>query len=374
MNKQLKYMPIFRGRQEEIKVLKSFDFGDQIYPCLEIIKELDRMPNKNSKKSPKKEKTFEDVYLPLIESIKAEHVFVDLPTHLKSIRGMKKPTMRFLTNVVVKREKRTEYLRKFASYATKVIPVISTYSEITGERGSITLQENEIRSFFKTIAFRTFFNTFSRDFHQIEKLVKDDDYVIMDWEQTELDMNDEDIQEIVEDLNTLNCNVIIHRNPFPLDLTNVGLDHENVVKTIDNSHLDIYTELAGTVFSDYVGIKKDNVSDGGVTSPGFIFYDAVENTFYGYRYKHGSHKKNQISPQLIEFETTIIPAVIGSDASKRMHTHSLDYLGENNTGWDIIKSIDFGLESGKNAAKFKRIAMEHYLHCIKCKISNGDFD
>ena len=41
MGKLLKYMPVLRVRQEEVKVLKSFDFGNRIYPCLEIIKELD---------------------------------------------------------------------------------------------------------------------------------------------------------------------------------------------------------------------------------------------------------------------------------------------------------------------------------------------
>ena len=78
-----------------------------------------------------------------------------------------------------------------------------------------------------------------------------------------------------------------------------------------------------------------------------------------------------------EFERTIIPAVIKSEAANRMQKHSLDYLGSDNEGWRIIKNIERGVllgESGKSAAKFKRISMEHYLHCIKSKISNGDFD
>lgn len=381
MSTQLKYMPIFRGRQQELLVLKSFDFGDRIYPCLEIIKELDRMPSEVSQKtkdSSKPKKTFEDVYIPLTRSIKAERVFIDLPIHLKPIRGMKRPTLVFLKSVITNRQQRTIYLKKLIPVASKVIPVISTYSEVTGERGSITLQENEIRSYFKTIAFRTFFKTFTRDIQQIRDLVYDDDYVIMDWKDMELDLDDGDLQDIVEDLNKLNCNVIIHRNPIPNDITNVGLDHSKVVDTIDNSLLDKYTELAGNSFSDYAGIKKDNVTEGGVPSPGFIFYDAVNNHFYGYRFKYGSHKKGQTPPSMVEYETTIVPAVIGSDAAKRMQTHSLDYLGENNMGWRIIKNIElgetFGGESGKSAAKFKRIGMEHYLHCLRTKISNGDFN
>lgn len=373
-------MPVLRVRQEEVKVLKSFDFGDRIYPCLEIIKELDREPRKVSPKSsikPKKQKTFENVYLPIIRSIEAERVFVDLPVHLKPDRHMKKPTILFLRKVVANREKRTEYLKKFIPVASIVIPVISTYSEVTGERGSITLQENDIRPFFNTIAFRIFFNTFSRDITQIKALIHSDDYVMMDWGEMELDLDDGDIQDVVEELEKLDCNVIVHRNPFPKDITNSGLDHGKIIDTIDNSLLNIYKKLAGSGFSDYVGIKKDNISDGGVISPGFIYYDAINNIFYGYRYKYGSHKKGQPKPRLEEFETTIIPAVIRSDATKRMQAHSLDYLGFYNEGWRIIKNIELGLpigESGKSPSKFKRISMEHYLHCIRIKISNGDFD
>jgi hypothetical protein len=33
-------MPVFRVRQEELKILKSFNFGENIYPCLEINPEL----------------------------------------------------------------------------------------------------------------------------------------------------------------------------------------------------------------------------------------------------------------------------------------------------------------------------------------------
>ena len=380
MSKLLKYMPVLRVRQEEIKVLKSFDFGKRIYPCLEIIKELDRESNngktKNSTK-PKVQKTFEDVYLPLINNINAEQVFVDLPVHLQPIRGMKKPTILFLRRVVANREVRTEYLKKLIPLATKVIPVISTYSEMTGERASITLQENDLRPYFKKIAFRTFINTFPRDINQIRKLIQKDDYIIMDWEDLELDMSDGDQQDIVDELKKLDCNIIVHRNPFPKGITNAGLEHGVIVDTIDNSLINIYEGFSGSIFSDYVGIKKDDIGDGGTISPGFFYYDAIKNVFYGYRYKYGSHKKGQPKPRIEEYETTIIPAVINSDATRRMRTHPLDFLGADNNGWRIIKNIELGLpdgESGKNAAKFKRISMEHYLYCLRTRISNGDFD
>ncbi len=363
-------MPVFRVRQQEALVLKSFDFGDRIFPCLEIIKELDRVPpksRKNAKESAslKKPKLFEDVYLTLIQSINARKVFVDLPIHLKEYRGMKKETFAFLRTVVALRAKRTEYMMKLIPLESKVIPVISTYHERTGERGSITLQEKDLRPHFKTLAFRTFLESFSNDIVQIEKVVQSNDFIIMDWADIELDINDGDQQDIIDRLKTIKCTIVIHRNPIAKGITNVGLIHDNRIIEIDNSLLEKYQDFGGDCFSDYAGIKKDDIGAGGTISPGFIYYDAVENSFYGYK---GTKK------DLAEFELTIVPDVISSNASQRMHNHRLDYLGLKNLGWSIITNISNNTESGKSPAKFKRIGIEHYLHCIRTRISNGDFN
>lgn len=376
MNTQLKYMPIFRVRQEELKVLKTFNFGDSIYPCIEIIKEVFRKVAENHPVK-KKKKLFEDDYIPLIRNIDAKHVFVDLPIHLDGKRGMNFETFKFLQSVVSNREIRTEYTKKLIPLAPKVIPVISTYFKRTGKPDSITLQEKELRPHFKVIAFRTFMGTFFQDIKQIRLLLKNTDYIIMDWEDNELDITDGDQSDIVELLKTLDCTIIVHRNAFPKNITMVGLEHGKIINTIDNSLLINYKDFAGGCFSDYVGIRKDNIEEGGVISPGFIFFDAVINKFYGFRYKDGSHKKGEIPPNVAEFETTIVPAVIKSEAATRMHSHPLDFLGSENKGWSIIKNIHRGKpfgESGRCAAKFKRISMEHYLHCIKTKISNGDIN
>src|SRR5688572_19445136 len=115
MSSSVKYVPVFRSLQEEFKVLKTFDFGKRIFPCIEIIKEIDRaLPAQNERQkltSPRKEKTFEDSYLPLLKEIKAQHVFVDLPVHLKVVRGMEETTINFLTTVRSNRDERTEYLK-----------------------------------------------------------------------------------------------------------------------------------------------------------------------------------------------------------------------------------------------------------------------
>jgi len=376
MSKSLKYMPVLRGRQEEFKVLKTFDFGANIYPCLEIIKEIHRQPNKpkeGSKPSKAKPKTFEGDYIPFIKNIKSERVFVDLPVHLNAETGMKIETFKFLRGIVAKREKRTEYMKKLIPLAEKVIPVVSSYSQITGKT-EITVQENELRESFKTIAFRTFMKTFFQDMKQIEPLLNKTDYVIMDWDNEALDLEDGDQVDIVDHLKKLKCNVIVHRNSFTSSITNTGLTHGELVDAIDNNLVDKFKEFAGSSFSDYAGIKKDYIGDGGSISPGFVYYDAVNNEFYGYRYEHGGHKKGDILPDLKEFETRIVPAVISSAASKRMQKDALDFLGNENYGWFVLKNIHAKKESGRSAPKFKRIGMEHYLHCIKTRVLNGDFN
>jgi Beta protein len=373
MSQQLKYMPILRGRQQELIVLKSFNFGQSIYPCLEIIKELDRLPpkpRKNIKKQSKlnKEKaakSFVDVYLPLIQNIKAEKVFIDLPIHLKDSSKMKPETLQFLRSVVAIRTNRTEYIKKLAPLASKVIPVISTYHGRTNEQNSILLQENDLRKDFATIAFRTFADSFFRDIVQIETVLKANDFIIMDWENAELDLEDGDQQDIIERLKSLNCTIVVHRNAIPKEITNVGLEHGEVVARIDNTLLNKYEDFMGSCFSDYAGIKKDEIGKGGSVSPGFIYYDAVENNFYGFKGKY------QV-PQT--YETIIIPAVIESSSSIRMLSSPNDYLSIENLGWKTLTNIQSRLEPGQSAAKFKKISMEHYLHCLKVKITNGDFD
>jgi hypothetical protein len=148
-------------------------------------------------------------------------------------------------------------------------------------------------------------------------------------------------------------------------IRNVDLVHKKVVADIDNTLLERYEEYSGTCFSDYSGIKKDGIGKGGTISPGFLFYDAINNVFYGY--------KSDIK-KLEEFELTIVPAIITSSAAKSMRIHPLKFLNGINEGWKIIEDISLGGQSGKSPAKFKRIGMEHYLSCVKVKINNGDFD
>ena len=129
--------------------------------------------------------------------------------------------------------------------------------------------------------------------------------------------------------------------------------------------LRIYKSLGGNCFSDFCGIKKHSLGKGGSVSPGFIYYDAVRNEFYGY--------KSELK-EWSELEDTIVPAILSSAVTERMFQHELDFLGTENFGWNTINRIQLRSESGKSAAKFKRIGIEHYLHCLQTKINAGNFN
>jgi len=145
------------------------DFGNEIYPYVEIFKEFERLPPKPKSGKPKKvrePKHFDEIYLPTLKSIKCDKVFVDLPVHLNQSRKMKKEVLEFLRGVVANRKTSTNYILSLKSLRDKIIPVISTYSQLTGEPNSIKLQEADLREVYPVLAFRTSESTFSNDMRQ----------------------------------------------------------------------------------------------------------------------------------------------------------------------------------------------------------------
>lgn len=371
MGKGLIYIPILRLRQVEKKILMNFDFGEHMYPYIEIIKELDRLPvtmRKGKKVIPKKVKTFEEIHLEIISNIKSKKVFVDLPVHLKPNKQMADEVIGFLSRVIAVSKLRTKYMIKLAPLKNKIVPVISTYYQRTGEANTISNQEKDLRPHFEKLSFRTFPETFNNDMSQIEKIAKQSDYLIFDLNKFTADPADEDLEPILERLKRFTkCHVIIARSAMSDEITNIGLDHGEIIKEADNSLLKNFKSLNGKSFADYGGIKKDSVSDGGRISPGFVFFDPTENNYYGYKGKTRSTDEEK----LCEYKETIVPAVLKSPATKRMKTSGLEFLSINNEGWRTILSIEKGIDSGKSAAKFKGISINHYLHCMRILIDAG---
>jgi hypothetical protein len=359
------YIPIFRLRQEEKKVLLSFDFGHHIYPYIEIIKEHERVPS--AKKPVKPLPPFSEVYLRILSRIRSDKVFVDLPVHMADSRNTKPEVLSFLRTVVNDRKSRTDHVLQLSAISKTLIPVVSSYFIKSGEPNSIALQAADLRPSFDRLGFRTNIDSFFSDIQQITSVANDKDFFFVDLEGYELSGNDDVfVGPILKELNKFNrCPICLIRNVIPNSIKNYKLEHGQLIQELDNSLLNVFKDYSAQCFGDYAGIKKDPVEKGGGVSPGFIFYDAVENSYYGYR----ATDKRLLS----DFETRIVPDVISSRSIAEMQASSLNYLSNDNKGWGMLQSINLGNESGQNQAKFKRISMEHYLHCVKMKIENGDF-
>lgn len=358
------YTPVFRYRQEEKKVLSSFDFGDRIYPYIEIFKKLERKHTSKKKAEPK----FHEIYLPILRAIKSEKVFIDLPIQLKPSSRMKKEVLEFQSRVIGNRTERTAHLMSLSLLSKKVIPVISTYWQRTGEPNSILLQEGDLRLVFDNLAFRTSSLTFTNDMQQIVKVITEKDYLFIDLEEYSLASEDDlySIDFMLDYIETFTtCPVIILNSPIHHSTTNSGLDHGMRIDKADNLLQSTFRSYGAIGFGDYVGIKKDLLEDGGGISPGFIFYDAVENSFYGYKGRNGKEA------DLDDLREIIIRDLLISDPVKRMNSSSYQYLDNQNQGWKLIRDMWAGIEPHKSQAKFKRVAMLHYLYCIDKKIKAG---
>lgn len=369
------YIPIFRLREQEKAVLTSFEFDKDIFPYVEIFKEKPRkspVPSSKPSKKIKKEKKFHEHYLPTLNAINSEYVFVDLPVHLHRTRKMNEEVIEFLLKVVEKRDVRTAYMLSLSS-CKKVIPVVSTYSQISGEKNSILLQEAELRQTYSTVGYRTSEMTLDQDMLQIERIARPQDFLFVDLEEFCLSNND-DFDAVTHMLERLKgfrkCNVILINSPIAHTITNVGLHHGQQIVGVDNSLMDRITDLGVDGFSDYAGVKKDLVESGGGMSPGLIFYDAIENSFYGFR---GKDRKKNEQADLDDLRGVIIRDLLTSSMVSRMKGSHLEYLGTENKGWKTINNMWDKVEKWKSQAKFKRIAMEHYLHCIQTKIQDGYF-
>lgn len=353
MPSNLLYMPTFRARQQEMIVLRSFEFGNRIFPLIEIVKEKDRSNNQQS---------FQEIYNSLIVAVQSERVFVDLPTYFRDASGMQDEVVAFNRTVLSNLENRLGHYNLFASNNQKVIPVVSTLLLKTGEANTITQQFQTLKQTFPSVAIRTFTSTFSNDIAEIQALLTEADFLIYDIHEgvgltSPVIKKDRAILSEIK----LPCKIAL-RSAINTDIQNVRLNHGEIVYEADNSLLEMFSQTMGfDTFGDYAGIKKDDLTSGGTISPGFILYNPSDNLYYGYK----GNIKN-----LAEFETTIVPDVLASSAAAAILAVNPDYLNVNNEGWNTLLRIRDG-ETGKSQAKFKKISIEHYLHCIKTGILSG---
>ncbi len=362
MENSLVYMPVLRMREQEINVLNSFQFGNRIWPYIEIIRA--EVPGSNGL-SP------ELLYPNFIRCIKSQKVFVDIPVHFKSVAATDPAVTSYLRSFD-DMDKRTAKLISFADGSEKMIPVICSYRNISGRSGTIQKQATDLRTIFLSIAIRIAGQDpeFESEMEQAVQCLTSNDYLIVDFKEDDMDRRSSFIKEVSERLTSFTtCPVIILKSAIPETLKYKEIEHGEPVISSDNSVVTKFnTLLNASAFGDYAGIKCDMLVKLKMTKQvvmGFYFYDPIQNTFYGFKGQQAGFS---------EIKDTILPAVINSDIVKNMKAAGADYLSNINEGWKLINWMNEGVIKAGNPGKLKRISMEHYLHCIRTKIENGEFD
>lgn len=356
MSFNFKYVPVMRSRQQELIVLKSFDFEDQIFPMLEIIKEKDRINNN---------RPINEIWTECVNSIQAERVFIDLPVYIRDKTSMQDEVVAFNRTRLSNLQRRIEFFEMFSMLRHKVIPVVSTLFYKTGEHKSITNQIKALRDIFPNVAVRTFTATLENDLEEIHQNLGAGDVLFYDLDTIQ-PLNPLVKKQRAELDKIKTPYKVAIRSAINTEIQNIKLDHGGVVADADNSLLELYNSwLRMNAFGDYAGIKKDDLNAGGTISPGFIFYDPMDDLYYGY--------KGEIK-SLNEFADTIVPAVLNSPAVQLLKHQAPEYVSAQNLGYQTLLAIQENPDSGRSQAKFKRIAMEHYLHCIRQKIREGVFN
>ncbi|MDF2159390.1 hypothetical protein [Algoriphagus sp. CAU 1675] len=347
MSSTLKYVPVFRARQQEILVLKETDFGRNMYPMIEVVKEKDRKNNQQS--------SFE-IYRDLINAITSDQVFLSLPNYIKLSNSTQAEVITFSRTVLESVPNRVDFFGQFAGIE-KVVPVISSLLNLLGEAETIKSQSESLRVQFPRLAYMTNPDSFEADMLEIESVIRlGSDFFIYDlgtvsptnpiFRKHNRVLQDDRFNGLIK---------IIIRSALNSDIKNVGLDHDDVISEADNSLIETFEREKFDAFGDYAGIKKDDLTAGGTISPGFIFYDPYDNLYYGFK---AEEKK------LSQFKDFIVPAVLGSVPFSRLQEQYPSFI-EGNAGVKMLRDINTGIENGQNQAKFKKIAMQHYLHCMK---------
>jgi hypothetical protein len=344
-----KYLPCFRVRQQEIEVLKSFEFANSIIPIIEIIKEKDRKNNSEDG---------DVIYTELVTSIKSEKVLIDLPIYLHISVSTSEEVSKFVLSTVRDLDKRIAYYLNFSDQAQKAIPIISSLNPYSDEADTIQSQFKALSGTFRQLAFRLFINRFEESLAELAGLtLREGDIILYDLDTVEI--TSPLVKKHKRELDKYfpgKFKVVI-RSAINTDIQNNHLDHGAIVPEANNSLLELYAAhmYRFDAFGDYVGVKKDEITSGGRISPGFIFFNPEDNLYYGFKGKTKS---------LDEFEKTIVPGVLNTEFVKNwIRTNSTFYNG--NLGIARLERIYRGEEPGKNQAKFKWISMMHYLHSIK---------
>lgn len=339
-------MPVLRYRESEKKALEDVSFSNKILPLVEIVQEKRRS----------------NMAINCIEEIKNylhtsnTPLLIDFPLYIKFQTNTLANVRDFIGPLIADPKLRLDHFKSFIG--TRIIPVVS-YNPNTPifPTGDVAHEINELRKYFDRIALRLYTSHAQSVLSEADGLLRENDIIIVD-------IDDEShtnpiftryfsfVQAIAS---KHRCKTVLLRAVLGHDVTNTGLTNNQIVNRLDNSHLKDYSGYGFNAFGDYCGIKKDLLTDGGMPSPGCIFYHWWTNAYYGHK---GIYK------QPATFTTMVVPSLTTSNQWNDYGTHSSSHQA-NCPGCRAIANIATTGQGGNTAPKWKIMIMSHYLQTME---------
>lgn len=338
----MKYVPVLRYRQEERKVIINNTFSDKMMPLIEIVKEKPNIRMRDDFNTIHT-RDFSHINIPFM---------VDFPMDLPITRNTNSEVAAFLRPIQQNIQTRLTRFQQLHGIPN-LIPTVSYTPSHGFQNGSINYQNAALRTQFPRLCFRLYLHNFANALPEVTAAVEDGDIVLLDLE--EAPHGNPGLFSSYASINQLRnngCVSVIIRSNVPSVLTNLSLADNQIVAQIDNSLLTAYPTYGFDAFGDYVGVKRDSITEGGSISPGFLFYNWQNNSFTGYRGR---------TRVLSEFDSHIVPTLIGSPY---WSAYSVQHR-QQCPGCLTVQNIRSGNESGSNQAKWKGITLSHYLYTME---------
>lgn len=290
-----------------------------------------------------------------IENINTR-IMLDFPMYIRMKNQTQSSVIGFLTPIQADPNKRISILKdpRLVNNKDKVIPVVTYNPNSPFVQGYLSNQEKQLRAYYDQLAFRIYPLHFDDAINELPNIVRNGDIVLLDIdENSPTHSTYQRMYKIISNLcNSIGIDCVLIRSAIPSTIKNVDLQNGQIIFEADNSLLTQYKKLGFTAFGDYCGVKKDDLTTGGVISPGYIFYSWKDNSYYGFK---------GVLKQATTFESILVPAVLNSNVwSQYLNAHKTNCLG-----CSSIEKISLKQKKGNAQPEWKGFACGHYLYTME---------
>ncbi|MFZ5897994.1 MAG: beta family protein [Bacillota bacterium] len=339
-----RYIPVLRFRQEERMALTQISLTSKSLPMIEVLKEKPHASMNG---------TFSELAERLFGSLKFP-VILDFPMAYRVRSSTPAEIGNFLRPIQTNQQQRLNRYSQLKNIKN-IIPVVSYNPSIKKlNPKEISSTASSLRKHFDTLAFRFYFDHFTDALSGASSVVSPGDILILDLDQAAhtSPVFGPLYQSISELKKVKQFRSVVIRSAINADIFNNQLIDDMPIASADNSLRDAFSAYGFDAFGDYAGIKRDEIRKGGTISPGVIFYSWHDNVYVGYR---------GIQHDLDSFANVIVPNLLKSRYWRlysKAHRNSCP-------GCKVILNIAAGNDTGANQAKWKRIAIMHYIYTME---------